>query len=364
MNNDCINGKPYSEREDPKTLSWNKSEQYCYIDDADAVIKEVYMPLGKVIDHYYEELSDSDVKTLEEKRDNLSNKEWRIGQMWEKDNTTGSVIPSNEITIYGDNEIPSHKGFSGYYNDRGEVRVVELRWKSLKKVGKVTYFDEDGENETWVNEDYVPDETDIIKWYWITEAWECTRIGDDIYVKYGPRKVQFRKLDDKSYCSLGYTGTYSEKIWFDVVKEYQIKYNAYMYRTEQAVIKALGKIGILDLSMIPDGWDVGMAMKFATNKGWMIVDSFKEGKIGPATGKLAGNMATRGDVINLEQGQFIQQNMLMLQHIEQQLDLVTGINPLSRGEWFVTSAFANQIVIGEASTSGGTPMATSGDAAW
>jgi len=40
------------------------------------------------------------------------------------------------------------------------------------------------------------------------------------------------------------------------------------------------------------------------------------------------------------------------------------VHPLSRGEWFVTSAFANQIVIGEASTSGTAPMATSGDAAW
>lgn len=334
INTDCINGKPYAEREDPKTLYWNKSEQYCYIDDADAVIKEVYMPLGKVIDHYYEFLSEGDIKKLEAKKDSLSNKEWRLGQMWEQDGKTGSVIsPANDaITVYGDNETPAGKGFSGYYNDRGEVRVCELRWKSLKKVGKVTYFDEDGENETWVDENYVPEETDIIKWHWINEAWEITRIGDDIFVKEGPRKVQFRKLDDKSYCSLGYVGTYSEKIWFDIVKEYQIKYNAYMYRTEQAMIKALGKIGVLDLAMIPDNWNVEMAMKFATNMGWMVVDSFKEGKLGPATGKLAGNMATRGDVINLEQGQFIQQNLQMLQYIEQQLDLVTGINPLSRGE--------------------------------
>lgn len=334
LNNDCVNGKPYTEREDPKTLYWNKSEQYCYIDDADAVIKEVYMPLGKVIDHYYEYLSDGDIKKLEEKRDSLSKKEWRIGQMWTQDGKTGAVIPptDTEITVYGDNEIPTGKSFAGYYNDRGEVRVCELRWKSLKKVGKLTYFDEDGENETWVDEDYVPEGTDIIKWYWINEAWEVTRIGDDIYVNYDSRKVQFRKLDDKSYCSLGYTGTYSEKIWFDIVKEYQIKYNAYMYRTEQAMIKALGKIGVLDLAMIPDNWDVQMAMKFATNMGWMVVDSFKEGKLGPATGKLAGNMATRGDVINLEQGQFIQQNLQMLQYIEQQLDLVTGINPQRRGQ--------------------------------
>lgn len=40
------------------------------------------------------------------------------------------------------------------------------------------------------------------------------------------------------------------------------------------------------------------------------------------------------------------------------------VHPLSRGEWFVTSAFANQIVIGETSTPGNAPMAASGAEAW
>lgn len=353
INNDCINGKPYAEREDPKNIFWNGSEQYPYIDDADAVIKEVYMPLGRVIDHYYEYLSDSDIKKLEEKRDALQNKQFTLGQMYTKDGETGSLIPdSTMITVYGDNELPNHKNFSGYYNENGEVRVCELRWKSFKKVGKLNYIDENGdEQETWVDEYYTPIDNEVVKWYWINEAWECTRIGDDIIVKYGPRKVQFRKMDNKSYCSLGYTGTFTEKIWFDIVKEYQIKYNAYMYRTEQAMIKAVGKIGILDLAMIPDNWTVDMAMYYATTMGWMVVDSFKEAKLGPATGKLAGQMATRGDAINLEQGQFISQNIQMLQYIEQQLDLVTGVNYSRRGEVKATTGLGVMQEAQEASAS-------------
>ena len=169
-------------------------------------------------------------------------------------------------------------------------------------------------------------------WLWINEVREITRIGEDIWVKYGPRKIQYRGMDNKSQCKLGYTGTYSEKALYDVMKEYQIKYSAYMYRTEQAMVKALGKIGVIDLAMIPDDWNVDMWMYYATVMGWAVVDSFKEGKVGQAQGKLAGGMANRADVINLEQGQFIQQNMFMLQHLEQQLDLVTGINLQRRGQ--------------------------------
>jgi len=104
-----------------------------------------------------------------------------------------------------------------------------------------------------------------------------------------------------------------------------------MWRTEEAMKKALGKIGVLDLSMIPDGWDLDMWMHFATNMGWAVKDSFKEGKKGAAMGKLAGSQATSSDVINLEQGQFIQQNMMMLQYLEGQMDKVIGINGQRQG---------------------------------
>jgi hypothetical protein len=84
--------------------------------------------------------------------------------------------------------------------------------------------------------------------------------------------------------------------------------------------------------MIPDDWDVDMVMYYATTLGWMVKDSFKEGRVGAATGKLAGTLQNSSDAINLEQGNFIQQNMAMLQHLELQMDLVTGINTQRRGQ--------------------------------
>ena len=74
-----------------------------------------------------------------------------------------------------------------------------------------------------------------------------------------------------------------------------------------------------------------MWMHYATNMGWAVIDSFKEGTKGAAQGKLAGSGGTTGDVINMEQGQFIQQNMLMLQYLEGQLDKIIGINGQRQG---------------------------------
>lgn len=330
----CLNNKPVVERVDPEELYWACDGEYDIIDNADAVIRETYMPVGRVLDYFYEELSSSDVQYLDEKR-NAYIGQATIGQMYIKDNENGSFIPDPKITVYGDQEL-HNSNFKGYFNEQGDIRVVTLRWKTMKKVGKLTYLDPESGEEMidWVNDEYVvdPDGAEKVKWFWINEAYETTQVGEDILVNYGPRKIQYRGMDNKSECSLGYVGTRTEKALFDIMKEYQIKYNAYMYRTEQAMIKAIGKIGILDLAMIPDDWDVDMVMYYANVLGWMVKDSFKEGKIGAATGKLAGGLGNSSDSINLEQGQFIQQNMLMLQHLEQQMDLVTGINLQRRGQ--------------------------------
>ena len=116
------------------------------------------------------------------------------------------------------------------------------------------------------------------------------------------------------------------------MKPYQYTCNAYMYRTELAMIKAIGKIGILDVAMIPDDWDMDMMMYFATTIGWFVTDSFKEGKKGAATGKLAGSTGgDRSNVINLEQTQIVAQNIQMMQHLEDEMDIVIGTPPARRG---------------------------------
>jgi len=324
------NGKPVVDACDPKTTYWLSSPENPYIDDSDAVVRCYYMPLGQVIDYYYDFLTGSQISDLENRQSEKGQVEdFTLDQYYHK-NDEGFLMPNQpgaELIIRNDR-------FNGYYDTEGNIRVVHTRWKSLRKVGELTFLDEQGDEQTkYVDENYKINKNlgESIKWIWISEAWENTRIGEDIFIKGKPRSVQFRQLDNISHCSLGYIGTRLENGLYDVMKDYSIRYNAYMYRTEQAMIKALGKIGKLDLALIPDGWDLDMTMHFATNMGWMVIDSFKEGKKGAAQGKLAGSGGTTGDVINMEQGQFIQQNMLMLQYLEGQLDKIVGINPQRQG---------------------------------
>ncbi len=49
------------------------------------------------------------------------------------------------------------------------------------------------------------------------------------------------------------------------------------------------------------------------------------GKKGKAQGKLAGNFNTTNKAISPEIGQFIQQNIAMLNYIEQQIGTIAGI---------------------------------------
>ena len=63
----------------------------------------------------------------------------------------------------------------------------------------------------------------------------------------------------------------------------------------------------LDLAMVPKGWEVDKWLYYAKTSHIAVVDSFKEGNIGAATGKLAGamNNASSG-VIDAELGNIIQ----------------------------------------------------------
>ena len=100
--------------------------------------------------------------------------------------------------------------FSGGFDQFGNVRKLRVVWKGMRKVGVLSYFDEEGDlQKKYVDEDYPVDDAngESIKWIWISEWYEGTRLADDIYVKMGPREVQFRSIDNPSKCKPGIVGT-------------------------------------------------------------------------------------------------------------------------------------------------------------
>ena len=78
------------------------------------------------------------------------------------------------------------------FDANGNVRVLRVYWKSRKKIKKVKFYDENGDEDfTFMPEDYVVNEAkgEEETSFWINEAWEGTKIGAEIYVNIRPRPV-------------------------------------------------------------------------------------------------------------------------------------------------------------------------------
>jgi hypothetical protein len=147
------------------------------------------------------------------------------------------------------------------------------------------------------------------------------------------------KFSNPSICIPPYVGTiYSigggtSVSLMDRVKPYKYLYNVYMRRTELASARNKGVIAELDLAEIPDGWDEELVMMYAEANGYMVKDSFKEGKKGQATGKLVGTIKQRAsDAINLNSSEVILANLKLAQYVKNELGEVAGITPQREGQ--------------------------------
>lgn len=344
---DIVAGAPTLRRCNPMNVYTIRQGESDRIENADIIIEYGYRSLGEVIDDYHEYLKPDQIQRLE--RAQLLNRStstadyrsrnpvWTVDTMM-FDGGSGIVPPESGGLIQVNAETAAY--FGGAYDMSGNVRVVRVVWRSLRKIGKLKYYDENAEPQyELVPEQYKPDKTrgEEVEWLWINEWWEGTRIADDIYVKMQPRPVQFRSLDNPSKCSSGYVGimyninTSKAKSLMDRMKPYQYLYNVFMYRTELAFAKSYGKIGVMDLSRVPDGWDVDKWLYYATQLGWAVYDPFNAGKEGQAKGKLAGSMTQQASEMNLEMGNYIQQHINACQYIKAELDEIAGISRQRQG---------------------------------
>ena len=311
------------------------------IEDAEAIVEITYEPIGKVIDAYYEFLKPSEIDQLENGRYSTNTR---------GSSNDGSVLNYNNKLpqIYSNLDLGSGNGFIDInefenqeysiglpYDSEGNIRVVRNRWIGRKKIGILTYFDDNGdEQERIVSEHYKinADLGEHVKWIWVNEAYEGTKIGEDIYVKMQPREVQMRHFDNKSKCFLGYVGTDYGKSLMSRMEPYQYAYNVYMSKLEMVMAKYKGPIYDLELDKIPDDWKVEEWLYYADILGWAVKDNFNEGKKGSATGKLAGNFNTGGKVMDSNAGNYIQQIIMMLQYIEKQMGQIAGVNEQRLGQ--------------------------------
>ena len=347
---DIIGGEPTITKVNPLKIRVFKSGYSNRVEDADVILIEDYWSPGKIIDTYYDVLSKKDIEYIENlpdftgdaSKDSMDNIDERYGFV--NMNMIGEEI--NSEGFYFDPLNLFSNGVQGSlvpYDLAGNIRVLRMYWKSKRKIKKVKSYDPESGEEVFnfYSENYIIDEAngEEEQIFYINEAWEGTKIGEEIYVNMRPRVVQYNRLTNPSRCHFGIVGTiynlnenrpYS---LVDKMKPYNYLYDAIHDRLNKTIAKNWGKIIQLDLAKVPKGWDIEKWLYYAKINNLAVVDSFKEGNIGASTGKLAGglNNASSG-VIDAELGNIIQNYMNLLEFIKLEMSEVAGISKQREGQ--------------------------------
>ena len=347
---DIVGGEPVIMKVDPLKIRIFKSGYSNKIEDADMIILEDYWSPGQVIDTFYDVLTQEDIKYIEKapytlgqaSADSMDNIDDRAGFV--NNYMIGDEITSQEGFFW--DPLGTADGVNSSllpFDMVGNIRVLRVYWKSRRRIKKVKSYDpETGEEifnfypETYVINKDNGEEEQIL---YINEAWEATKIGEKIYVNMRPKVVQYNKLSNPSRCHFGIVGSIYNLngnrpfSLVDMMKNYNYLYDVVHDRLNKFMAKNWGKILRLDIAKIPKGWNIEKWMYYAKANGLAVEDSFREGNIGAATGKLAGamNNASSG-IIDAEFGNSIQSQINLLEFLKMEMSEVAGISKQREGQ--------------------------------
>ena len=286
----------------PLDVDYDKDVETTFVEDADwAVVRRLLTP-SSVIDKYYETLDDDQVHRIENPRNDLD--------------PTYLYHYHSERSSY-----PDYR--------RKSVEEAQVFWKSRKKIGIVSWWDEElGLLEKEVDENYQLMEDETVEWLWVNEIWEGTRLDGDIFVNMRPLVHQRRNVDNLSICKLPingrrYSDVNSENISLvSIGIPYQLMYDIYNYRLENAIARSKDFIAQFDINLIPSDMSMETFMYYTEATGIAWVDYNKEGvQLNPQ----------HQTVLDLSV-KTVQYYIELLQHIIMEWERVSGVNRQRQGK--------------------------------
>lgn len=321
-----VSGEPVVELVNPVYFHYDKNPDLLYIEDSAWAYRELYVPPSEIYDKYYDVLTDEDVTKIEQMKGGHS----------------GTTVMNTSIGV-PITYTAKDDGLGARAVDRTSsvfVRVVHCEWKSLTKIGFVSWVDENGQpQETIVDETYKPSKlnNEEVDWRWINTVWEATRIGDDIYANVRPKPNQYRDLNNPSKCKLGYIGVMyharnsQSQSLVELMKPHQYLYNIVMYRLELELARAQGKKVVIDLAQIPrsEGFDIDRWLYYFNVLGISFINSFEEGK-----GKFAGQRPSFNQFqqFDMSLARVIDQYVALLDKIEGMVGEISGVTRQREGQ--------------------------------
>tara|TARA_R110000765_G_scaffold44490_1_gene92205 strand:+ start:16241 stop:18535 length:2295 start_codon:yes stop_codon:yes gene_type:complete len=255
--------EPFYDVLNPIDVDYDKDPDVEFVEDGDWAMVRKYVHASTVVDHYYDSLTEEQVLELEEPR-------------------------NSEADSYLLYSSAAGKSPNSYRNRL--IEVINVYWKSRKRIGFLSYLDPN----TGVPEEQMVDDGfkmpmelkemgGVIDWKWVNEVWEGTRIDGRMIININPISNQRLSIDNLSSCKLPINGRkYSDvnAVNISLVSlgiPFQLTYNIYKYRLELAVARSKDIIAQFDINMIPKKWDMDKFMYYVEGSGIAWVDYNKEG---------------------------------------------------------------------------------------
>jgi len=303
------NGDPFYEILNPVDIDYDLDPDLEFVEDGDWALIRKFVHASTIIDHFYEELNEEEVLSLEEP--------YGMGN---------SHIPWMSLSATGPN--------ANQFNNR-LIEVITVYWKSRKRIGFVTYMDPTtGQIEEIEVEDgfkmpkELKEQGAKLEWLWVNEVWGGHKIDGRIYVDINPISNQRISLDNPSVCKLPingrrYSDTNTENISLvSLGIPYQLTYNVYKYRLELAIARSKDIIAQFDINMIPKKWDMDKFMYYVEGTGIAWVDYNKEGvQLSPQHQSVL-DMSIKT----------IEQYIVLLNSIMEEWEKLSGVNKQRQGE--------------------------------
>jgi len=189
-----------------------------------------------------------------------------------------------------DDGLQDFLGFTSNVSSFGyKYVVVRAYWISKKKIGKLIYLDEMGNEQSMlVDESYksgtIPTQQSL-EWGWINQWYQGIKIGPDIY-----HIKPFKLLNYCPIIGLVHEVKNTEaKSLVDLMKPFQVLYNVCMNQLYKLLEKEIGKVQLMSIRHIPipkDG-DAQDALDIwemeARNRGVVFIDDSPENLKSPSS---------------------------------------------------------------------------------
>lgn len=245
----------------PLNVFYHKSEQNHWISQSEYAGFHEYMTLSTIVDTYNNKLTIENVRDLEK----LTNPGASANNGKYNSNIYASFTGVTFATMNEDNLERmltdfQHTGSSFYFNNSGMIRVIQAYWRSKKEVAEVIFVGEDGEPRSmYIDRNYDIDYEAVkdVRWEYLDQIYQGTKIGNDIYLDIEPYEHQYYDPEYPTYAPLPiegclYNNMHTEPISLvDLMTPWIELYDIVAHELKKDLRKSIGKVMFMSYDNLP-----------------------------------------------------------------------------------------------------------------